>query len=41
MKKIYNFLFKNINGGTVPIGILIIFAIALITALLLRKNNII
>lgn len=41
MKKIQNLLFKNTDGGTVPIGYLIIFGIALITALLLKKNNII
>ncbi len=34
----FRYLFKNRNGGTIPIGYLIIFGAVLITALLLTKK---
>lgn len=38
MNKIYNYLFKVKNGETIPVGYIILFGAALITALLYFKN---
>jgi hypothetical protein len=37
MKRLYNYLFKLKEGETVSVGTILIFAIALITSLLLTK----